>query len=99
MIDAKVNRTISLTILQYLASQMDLPVSSHQGVGGGFAQTVHKQFIIEACSCIRADETKYGVFTRTSKILTHTDWSRQCSETCVQVCEKEDKDIVSDKTR
>jgi hypothetical protein len=96
IIDAEVNRIGSLETMP-IASHVDLPLSSHQGVVGGFAQAVHKRFIIEACSCIRVDETKDGVFTRTSETQTHTDCSRQRSETCVQVCEKEEKDMVPDK--
>jgi hypothetical protein len=98
VIDAEVNRIGSLETLP-IASHVDLPLSSHQGVVGVFAQAVHKRFITEACSCIRVDETKDGSFTRTSKTQTHTDCSRQCSETCVQVCEKEEKDMVPDKMR
>jgi hypothetical protein len=81
-IDTKVNRIGTLAMYS-IASHGDLPVSSHQGVGGGFAQAVHKRFITEACSCIRVDETKDRISTTHEKTQTHTDCSRQCSETCV----------------
>jgi hypothetical protein len=73
--DAEVNRMNPPATLP-IASHVDLPMSSHQGVVGGLAQGVHKHFISEACSCIRVDETK-DVRTTLCKTQTHTDWSSQ----------------------
>jgi hypothetical protein len=76
-----------------IPSTLNLPISSHRGVVGGFAQVVHKLFITEAYSCIHIRETSEVPKRLVRRKLTAAEVGN-IRDMHVGVCEMEEKHVA-----